>query len=182
MTSHSQNFKAWYADVLRSLYPQREAGFVILLSAFPLLERYLRQKAQLAPDATLNATFFNELMTLFPEVQSAATAEAFWQVYRNGLLHQVTFSDRRRSGSPLPNGWISHDMSTLLDIASDGSFWLHPVSFAERVLRAIESDFATFEGILSGTPDLPAISFGSDMTASGVQHNSSPYPHNWKRP
>lgn len=39
MNDHGKNFKAWYVEILRSLYPQREAGFVILFVAFPLLER-----------------------------------------------------------------------------------------------------------------------------------------------
>ena len=32
-------FDAWFTRVLRSLYPNRDAGFAIVITAFPPLER-----------------------------------------------------------------------------------------------------------------------------------------------
>lgn len=38
-TLDRENFEAWYAAILESLYPTCAAGFVIATIAFPLLER-----------------------------------------------------------------------------------------------------------------------------------------------
>ena len=35
-------FKQWYADVLDRMYPDRDAGFAIMLITIPILERYIR--------------------------------------------------------------------------------------------------------------------------------------------
>jgi hypothetical protein len=37
------NFKAWYADVLTALYPNRNAGIAALTLSLPLAERYLKR-------------------------------------------------------------------------------------------------------------------------------------------
>jgi hypothetical protein len=58
MSDSRENFDAWFVNVLESLYPRREAGFVILMIAFPLLERYLRQRVGLpAEDDRLTTNF-----------------------------------------------------------------------------------------------------------------------------
>src|SRR3990172_4885289 len=92
MDIHRTNFVAWYQATLDLLYPHRDAGFAILLIAFPLLERYLRQKTGLTSDQNLSNAFFDELTQLFPTLKSNATARNFWQIYRNGLLHEITLS------------------------------------------------------------------------------------------
>jgi hypothetical protein len=58
MSPNRENFNAWYKQVLATLYPSREAGLAILLVAFPLLERYLRQKTGLSADQVLSTAFF----------------------------------------------------------------------------------------------------------------------------
>ena len=156
MKTHRENFKAWYVDVLNDLYPSREAGFVILMIAFPLLERYLRQKIQLPPQANLQDSFYDELTKLFPQLPDRTTAKNFWQVYRNGILHEVTLSKRNRSGSQMPVGWLSHDKPTV-SIESDGSFWIHPVLFSQHVVQTIETDFSVFEGATTSQSPLPKV-------------------------
>ena len=81
---------------------------------------------------------------LFPELRDVVTAKKFWQVYRNGLLHDATMSSRDRASNPMPVGSLSHDIPNIA-IDLDGRFWLHPCDFAKRVVQAIESDFATYE-------------------------------------
>lgn len=152
MNTHHENFRAWYADVLKSIYPLREAGFAILMIAFPLLERYLRQKLQLPAQATLNDSFYDELIQLFPQLQDRTTAKNFWQVYRNGILHEVTLSKQNRRGNLMPLGSLSHDKA-MVSLESDGSFWIHPVLFSQHVVQTIENDFSVFEG--TATSPLP---------------------------
>ena len=69
MSTHRANFDAWYKEVLDLLYPRRDAGFAILLVAFPLLERYLRQKTGLTSDQNLSDAFFDgeELLADLPQ-------------------------------------------------------------------------------------------------------------------
>ena len=153
--------------VLESLYPNRDAGFVIVMVALPLLERYLRQKAGLAPQANLSDVFYDELLRLLPELQTPAKAKEFWQVYRNGLLHEVTFSLQTRGGTAMPVGWLSHDRPRI-SIEPDGSFWLNPVDFAKTVVAVIEADFTTFEGSAMAA-QLPVVEQTSLPTGTPAQ-------------
>src|SRR5260370_33667137 len=97
MSTHVHNFKYWYSDILNRLYANGNAGFVILMIAFPLLERYLREKSGVH-EAYLTDPFYDELRRVFPVLPDNAVAGQFWQVYRNGLLHQVTLSQQNRKG------------------------------------------------------------------------------------
>lgn len=154
MNEYRRNFNSWFKDILATLYSNREAGFVILMVVFPLLERYLREKSGVHEDS-LNDSFYNELCRLFP-LNTKETASQFWQVYRNGLLHQVTLSQRSRKGIQMPDGWVSSDVD-ILSIDNNGNFWVHPAKFAQRVVQAIEDDFATFEGGHSANHPLPKV-------------------------
>lgn len=156
MITHHANFDAWYKGGLDRLYPHRDAGFAILLIAFPLLERYLRQKVRLTSDQNLSDAFFNELAQLFPTLKTRTAAKDFWQIYRNGLLHEITLSRQARGGAAMPVGWVSHDKS-LITIESDGSMWINPVEFAQMVVATIDANFATFEGTPSTSGRLPTV-------------------------
>lgn len=104
MSTHRDNFDSWYKKMLELLYPHRDAGFPILLITFPLLERYLRQKTGLASDEKLSDGFFDELTQIFPVLTSRVRARNLWQIYRNGLVHEITFSHQARSGVLMPTG------------------------------------------------------------------------------
>lgn len=166
MSTHRTNFDAWYKRVLDLLYPHRDAGFAILLIAFPLLERYLRQKTALRFDQPLTDAFFDELTRLFPALKASATARNFWQIYRNGLLHEITLSRQTRSGTPMPVGWLSYD-KPLITIESDGSMWINPVDFAQHVVATIEADFTTFEGTSPPSTPLPTVKPQTVATNTG---------------
>lgn len=152
MPTHRENFDSWFVKVLESLYPCRDAGFVILMAALPLLERYLRQRAGIpAENDKLTPAFYDELHKLFPELD-AGQAQKFWTIYRNGLLHQVTFSQRAQV-----IGLVSHDTKEAISIDERGNFCIHLVRFAKRVLEKIENEFSKFEGASSAAPPLPTV-------------------------
>jgi hypothetical protein len=153
MSDHLENFRSWFVQVLEQLCQQRAAGFAITMIAFPLLERYLRQTVGLTPENRLSPEFFAELLKLFPDLKTQDKTNDFWQVYRNGILHQVAFSLETRKGGPLPAGSISHDRRGI-SITPDGDFILNPVDFAKRITEQIEADFATYEGASSSAPPL----------------------------
>ncbi|MEE8329333.1 MAG: hypothetical protein V3R54_05325, partial [Thermodesulfovibrionia bacterium] len=93
MNKNLDNFRVWYSKILEALYLKENAGFVILMISFPLLERYLREKSGVH-EGNLNDSFHSELQTIFPVLTSQEIAKQFWHVYRNGLLHQVTLSQK----------------------------------------------------------------------------------------
>ena len=136
-----ENFETWFAGYIRSLAADRNAGFLVAMVSFPLLERYLRQKTNAVPKSP---HFVAGLLELLPELHSIASAREFWNTYRHGLLHNVTMS-RESHG-------LTHD-SPIVEIESNGKVWLNPVLFSERILCAIEADFSTFQ---RGSP-LPSV-------------------------
>ena len=131
--SSRKNFKAWFANQIEKLKPDRNAGFVIAMITFPLLERYLRQKTGAAPKSP---AFSAGLLKVLPELKTATAAKVFWRSYRHGLLHNVTLS-RQSHG-------LTHDRA-IVTVEANGRVWLNPVLFAEKVIATIESDFSTFE-------------------------------------
>jgi len=95
MTPHAivtseADFRRWFVDSLAPLREKGESGFVFLLVAFPLLERYLRRKSGCPGGHDLTDEYLKQhLGTLFSEL--AGPERPFWNCYRNGLLHHVTF-------------------------------------------------------------------------------------------
>jgi len=165
MDKHRENFRAWYERVLLKLFPDRDAGFAILLVTFPLLERLLRHRVGLSHKDNLNDPFFDAVVAFLPEAKTRIGAREFWQVFRNGLSHEVTLSREARSGTAMPVGWLSHD-GGLYSVDAHGALWLHPVLFAERVLQAINNDFSTFVGPSSST-QLPQVVFHAEGNSGG---------------
>ncbi|UCC99993.1 MAG: hypothetical protein JSW66_08940 [Phycisphaerales bacterium] len=158
MNDNLKNFKEWYVRILQDLYDTREAGFVILMVAFPLLERYLREKSGVH-EGTLksNKRFYDELRAILPELRDQETARQFWGAYRHGLLHQVTISLKQHQGNEIDVWMVTHDIGDILYQHSNGDFFMHPVNFAEKVIDVIENDFPTFEGPNSPGHPLPTV-------------------------
>ena len=161
MSKHPDNFKLWYSDVIESLYMNQNAGFPILMLTFPLLERYLRSKSTLSYKDTLNSHFYDQLLKLFPELKDNTTASLFWNIYRNGILHQATLSEKDRKGNMMPGGGLSGDVKGSIKIESDGCFYVNPVEFAKKVIDTINNDFPTFESV-SVSPPLATVPISTD--------------------
>jgi hypothetical protein len=161
MNTNRQNFECWYKKPLAMLYPDRDCGFVILLVAFPLLERYLRHKSG-SMDQKLKPPFYHELGKLFPMLKPDIRGR-FWDIYRNGLLHQIV---------PRSRASLSHDKA-VIEFENDGTISIHPVEFAQRVIEAIESDFATFEGPSSSATRLPTVK------REPITNAGTPQAHRW---
>lgn len=152
-----ENFKAWYADVLAGLYRNRRAGIAAVMISLPLAERYLRQKRNVGPDASLTDDCMTDLVTMFPALRDVPTARQFWNVYRHGFLHQATLLTSAHGGTALPVGWLTHDTHHAVEIRPDGSFCIHPVLFSKEIVRRIEGEFHVFAGVAAGAPRLPNV-------------------------
>jgi hypothetical protein len=153
MSTNHDNFNLWYADILDGLYHNGDAGFAILIIALPLLERYLREKSGVH-EGNLDSNFYSELRMVFPALKDEATAQEFWHVYRNGLLHQVTLSQKNKRGVSMPEAWLSSKVAAV-EIGQNGDFWVHPAKFAKLVVSTIKRDFTIFEGESSPNHPLP---------------------------
>jgi len=99
----------------------------------------------------------SSLCAIFPVLRDAATAMQFWNIYRNGFLHQATLSTCTRTSATLPVGWLTHDIADAIQIKSDSSFCVHPVLFSETIVREIEKDSAVFAGVAAGAPALATV-------------------------
>ena len=169
MSQHSSNranFEAWFGAQLSALAGNRDAGFVVTMICFPLIERYLKQSSRSEP----NTDPFNEaLLVALPELLSRENANMFWSIYRHGLLHNVALSKESHG--------LSQD-KPVLEIEANGQVWLNPDLFAERVLSLIRNDFTTFErgvslptvapiyGVVPPTEN-PSLYFGTGMPPGG---------------
>ena len=147
MTTNKDNFNLWFRTIIESLYKNKHAGFPILMLTFPLLERYLRSKSGVN-EGNLKPSFYDELRTLFPILKDNSIAEQFWQVYRNGILHQATLSQQDRKNIKMPDGWLSGDKKDI-EIDAGNAFWVNPVEFAKHVMNSIDKDFSYFEAASS---------------------------------
>lgn len=161
MSSNFDNFKAWYVQVLEGLYEKRDAGIAVLLISLPLLERYLRRKHNLAPEDNMTDAAMRGLWAMFPALGAVARARDFWNVYRNGFLHQATLSRSTKGGASLPSGWLTHDIAEPIRLEPDGSFTVNPVMFSKVVLGTISQDFASFE---ADAPPLPQVARRDPIT------------------
>jgi len=175
MNDNLKNFKEWYVNILQGLYCKRDAGFIILMVAFPLLERYLREKSGVYEGTLKNknnkSMFYSELIAILPKLGDQKTARQFWDAYRHGLLHQVTLSLKKRQINKRIVWKVTHDIGGILHRHSNGDFFIHPVNFAKKVINVIENDFSTFEGQHSPDHPLPTVQQeGPTILGTGTQN------------
>jgi len=151
-----QNFEAWFPSIIEPLYETRAAGFAIAILAFPLFERYVRQRVGLRADQTIDDRFLAELIRLIPGLANVGQARHFWTACRHGLLHQATLQIQTSSGQPLPRFALTHDIPSVFE-ENEGVFLVHPVLFAKRTIELIRADFATYAGQAHVGPSLPTV-------------------------
>lgn len=159
MSDDKDNFIKWYVNALAPLRSNGDAGFIFAIVTLPLLERYLREKSKTGQANSLPERFFVELGQLLPDI--ADKTNDFWQCYRNGLLHQATFSKGKLRGGVtlvMPSAGLSGgNLQPVYFDASTKSFYMNPVAFFDLVTSHILSDFGTYLGSLSIDHKLPYI-------------------------
>ncbi len=154
-----RNFQQSIRDPIRRLSRYKHAGFALAMVAFPVLERWIRGKIgigglQLKDSA--GDKFYAELAARFPALRDPAdgafphVARVFWQAFRNGIVHQATFSTKpvKVSGVevlPVFCAFVARTGVPIVTIPSTRNFILDPYSFAEGVLVIVEKDFGAYE-------------------------------------
>jgi hypothetical protein len=105
----------------------------------------------------LPPVFFSNFGVLFPAI--AGQEQSFWDCYRNGLLHQVTFPRaklKRGIWVTLPEAGISgYDQRPVYFIPSSNQFFLNPLVFFDLVTTRILVDFSSYEAAGSANYRLP---------------------------
>ncbi len=159
MANAEEDFRKWFIVSLSPLRANGDAGFIFALIAFPLLERYLRGKSGCPEGQNLTPTFYANVALLFPEV--SGRERDFWNCYRDGLLHQVTFPKAkldRKNGIwvNLPEAGISgYDPRSVYFLPATNQFFLNPMAFFDFITETILADFPTYEGANSTNYRLP---------------------------
>jgi len=165
-----KEFKEWYTDILEKLYSER-AGFPILLVSFPILERYVRQVSGIG-EKRLSDRFFQVLLEMFDELESIENAKEFWQIYRNGLLHQVSFSMRNHNQEEMCPACITFDHQESL-IISENTFSVNPISFSREIIDFVESDFDSMQASSSPNHPAPYVFTRTDVNMTGTACDTS---------
>lgn len=135
-------FNLWYIQPLRFLesMPHGQGGFVALATACFLFERYAIATL-IATGEKSDRSGILRIIELDFHVNNA-TAEAFWDVIRDGLLHQG-MPLQMKYGKPLPRFAFHHLYPTISLEEINGEKWLkvQPWKFMDKVLNLWELNF-----------------------------------------
>ena len=158
MTQDHDRFKLWYIDPLHALenMPGGHGGFIALATACFLYERYATAVLSSQGKKADRATKLIQLVSDFDVDQP--TAEAFWDVIRDGLLHQG-MPMQRKQGTALPRWAFSQDYPPLALENIGGEIWLkvQPWKFTNKVLSLYDSNFT----LLAQSGSFPWASIGA---------------------
>ena len=139
MSTPLETFRRWFSTPLRALeeLPNGDGGLVVLAVSCFLYERYataaLKDSRKTADDAAKRTQFASDFSV------DDATAEVFWDVIRNGFLHQGMGKqvDRRTA---LPTWSVSETHPTVaFDSGNPGHLRIQPWRFRDVVLELWES-------------------------------------------
>lgn len=140
------DFEIWFEHPIQAMNADPNGAFAVMMLTLPLAERYFREKAGIG-DAVLNSAFHIEFAQAFNITEQIS--KDFWQVYRNGLMHQATLSKVNRNGITMPRGCMTlKTAATPQSINFDSGtneFAVLPKEFSEEVINIIRRDFPTFE-------------------------------------
>ena len=153
MKMDETQFRKWYVEILEDLY-QKEAGFPIMLIALPILERYLREETGIGEN-TLDDRFFNGLIGVFQEIKEINKAKQFWHTYRNGLLHQVTFSLRNMKNQTMPPSCIRFDQDEPVVYDENDRVSVNPILFAKKIVDKVLANYKCMNGSRSPNHPIP---------------------------
>ena len=115
-------FYRWYVHPLKMLQciPNGDGGFIALATSCILYERYAIATIKNSPvgGKATKETKISQFMHDFGVDQETATA--FWNVVRNGLLHQAMPKQYEYGEDSLPRWWFRHDFPKSVELIEHG--------------------------------------------------------------
>jgi len=142
MTEDYYHFLQWYVEPLRMLeqLPGGQGGFIALATSCFLYERYVvavlrSQRKKPDTSAKISQLAYDFGVDCF-------TAMTFWEVMRDGILHQG-MPMRYKQSKILPK-WAFHDLYPVMSVEKiDGELWLkvQPWKFMNKVLDLWDANF-----------------------------------------
>jgi hypothetical protein len=163
-------FKQRFREPIELLIGKEHTGFALMMIAIPLIERLLRGRCKIGDQRKLPSAFYDELYRVFPALGDRDGASAFWQAFRNGILHQATFSLKDPRGAQF-SGYVGFKaLSPGTPIVLHRSLGhlsclVDPIAFAQAILDEVEKDLQTFQ---EAEPDRHPIAF---VTEDGGIHS-----------
>jgi hypothetical protein len=155
MPTDRERFDLWYASPLRFIKEELtdgRAGFVVLGTACFLYERYAVASLKVQDKEGGLKGVVRQLASDFDVGEE--TADVFWDVIRDGMLHQGMPKRRDRGKGVLPRRGFNHDYPIMaLGHDDDGKpfLFVQPFKFMDRVLELWENNF----DLLQSSADFP---------------------------
>lgn len=135
-------FERWYVRPLRDLekLPDGDGGFVVLATCCFLYERYAKAYLQDSGEKASDENLIDQFARDFAIQRNAA--RAFWDVIRNGFLHQGMPKARARDRTSLP-GWRTHHAFLkpidLISGKAQEELQIQPWLFRDRVFELYQA-------------------------------------------
>jgi len=137
-------FNRWFVTPLSMLQslPNGDGGFIALATCFFLYERYakaLQKKNRVKADTS---TLVTQLAKDFDTDRKSA--EVFWSVVRDGILHQGMPKQRNQGKKNLPGYILHHSFSKpfeLVDWGGEPAIKIQPWCFVWKVVELCEDNF-----------------------------------------
>jgi hypothetical protein len=132
-------FERWFIVPLRQLehIPAGDGAIVAFASCLYLYERFAKSLLDYSGKKADDAAFYAQLASDFG-FASAADAELFWRIARNGFLHQGMPLQAERGGAALPPWQMTGGFKNPVefqDIGGTRVLCIQPWLFRDRVLH-----------------------------------------------
>ena len=141
MNDAQELFHRWFIEPLKKLeeLPDGDGGFVVLATSCYLYERYARAYLEASGQPANDNNLIRQLEHDFSV--NHQTAEVFWKVIRDGLLHQGMPMQRSQKEKALPRWKFSHKHKAPIEFDSQGGPLLkvEPWLFRDTVLSLWEA-------------------------------------------
>ncbi|MCP4366615.1 MAG: hypothetical protein GY797_00660 [Deltaproteobacteria bacterium] len=145
-------FDRWFVQPLNKLeaIPNGDGGFIALATSCFLYERFAVATINKSGGEADRPRKIEKFMEDFNT--DRGTAEAFWSVVRDGILHQGMPKQKERGTKKLP-GYILHysfpDPVKLSDWGKESALLIQPWKFMNRVIELWQDNLELLEQNLS---------------------------------
>lgn len=138
MQSPEVGFRRWYVEPLQTLreLPHGDGAFVAITVSCSIYERLAKTVIDQSGKKVSDQAFYARLASDF-EVD-VTTAEAFWQVIRNGVAHQGMPKSKDNRNHKLPPWRFNESFGRAMELCeSDGirELRIQPWLFTSRVIE-----------------------------------------------